>query len=211
MAPAQSHYQHVVHSHHDKPVSAQYHGQAASHYEAPVYTHYQHPSHAYPESHPHQAVVESIVNSGNFEPSHNEVVHKHVSIHEPQSEDDQTYVPIIQPQQAQKNKHYKIIFVKAPSAQPKAPVIHVPSAEQEEKTLVYVLHKKPGQIPDVVLPEPKPTQVNKPEVFYVNYEAKKKEQKQVGHSQNVVSIAPETPIVEAYEQQEEHNNHHHHH
>lgn len=198
-APAQSHYHSTVHSHHKAPAEAHYHGHVGQHYDASSSAHYKTQSQSQSES--NHGIVDSIVNSGHFEPSYNEIVHKHVSVHEPQQEREQSYIPIIQPQPAQKNKHYKLIFVKSPSAQPKAPVIHVPNVQNEEKTLVYVLNKNPGQVPDVVLPEPKPTKVNKPEVFYVNYEDKKKEQTHEVHSHEVhsheiVTVAPEIPIHE---------------
>lgn len=66
-------------------------------------------------------------------------------------------------------KHYKIVFIKAPTPPaPTAPVIPV-FPQNEEKTLVYVLVKKPEEQPDIVIPTPAPTQPSKPEVYFIRY------------------------------------------
>lgn len=70
-------------------------------------------------------------------------------------------------------KHYKIIFIKAPTPPtPTAPVIPVQS-QVEEKTIVYVLIKRPDEQPDVQIPVPAPTQPSKPEVYFIRYKAQK--------------------------------------
>lgn len=72
-------------------------------------------------------------------------------------------------------KHYKIVFIKAPSPPTqKAPVLP-PVQQSEEKTLVYVLVKKPDDQPDIVIPTPPPTQPSKPEVYFIRYKTKKQE------------------------------------
>lgn len=203
--PSQSHSQAPIEAHYQVP--AQSPNSAQIHFEVPAHTYNQRPSASVAET--HKGIVDSIVNSGHFEPSSNdhEVVYKHVSVHEPKQEEEAHYQPIIKQQPAQNNKHYKIVFVKAPSAQSMAPIIRAPSVENEEKTFVYVLHMKPEQVPDVVLPEPEPTEVNHPEVYYINYEEKKMDAvKQETQSDEGVTIAPETPIheeVDELEQQEE--------
>lgn len=72
-------------------------------------------------------------------------------------------------------KHYKIVFIKAPSPPaPTAPII--PQFPQnEEKTLVYVLVKKPEEQPEIVIPTPAPTQPSKPEVYFIRYKTQKEE------------------------------------
>lgn len=66
-------------------------------------------------------------------------------------------------------KHYKIIFIKAPTAPtPTAPVIPL-QAQNEEKTLVYVLVKKPEDQPEISIPTAAPTQPTKPEVYFIRY------------------------------------------
>lgn len=69
-------------------------------------------------------------------------------------------------------KSYKIIFIKAPTqAPPTAPTIPA-QPQNEEKTLVYVLVKKPDDQPDIHIPAPIPTQPSKPEVFFIKYKTK---------------------------------------
>lgn len=66
-------------------------------------------------------------------------------------------------------KHYKIVFIKAPTPPaPTAPVIPV-IPQNEEKTLVYVLVKKPDEQPEIVIPTQPPTQPSKPEVYFIKY------------------------------------------
>lgn len=74
---------------------------------------------------------------------------------------------------AQAQKHYKIIFIKAPSAPAyQAPIIPV-APQNEEKTLVYVLVKKPEEQPEIVIPTAAPTQPSKPEVYFIKYKTQK--------------------------------------
>ncbi|SPP79169.1 proline-rich extensin-like protein EPR1 [Drosophila guanche] len=115
------------------------------------------------------------------------VVHKHVYVHVPPPEPEYQaprkplYVPPPQ-------KHYKIVFIKAPSAPaPTAPII--PQYPQnEEKTLVYVLVKKPEEQPEIIIPTPAPTQPSKPEVYFIRYKTQKEE---TGPYPN--SVAPPAP------------------
>lgn len=74
----------------------------------------------------------------------------------------------------QHQKHYKIIFIKAPSAAPSynAQLIQQLAQPQiEEKTLVYVLSKKPEEIPSELLAarQVQPTQPSKPEVNIIQF------------------------------------------
>lgn len=103
------------------------------------------------------------------------LVQKHIYVHVPPHEPEELRParPIsITPAQ----KHYKIIFIKAPTAPtPTAPVIPV-HPQVEEKTLVYVLVKRPDEQPEIHIPTPAPTQPSKPEVYFIRY----KTQKQAG-------------------------------
>jgi Domain of unknown function (DUF243) len=73
--------------------------------------------------------------------------------------------------QVRPQKHYKIIFIKAPSggssyAGSNAAIF----PQNEEKTIVYVLSKKPEDVNDAgELPTPPPAVTSKPEVFFVKY------------------------------------------
>lgn len=94
------------------------------------------------------------------------VVTKNVYVHVAPEEPE--FVPAVRVHEpAPPRKHYKIIFIKAPSP-PKyqAPVIP-PQSQDEHKTLVYVLVKKPEAQPDVIVPSPVPTQPSKPEVIFL--------------------------------------------
>lgn len=100
------------------------------------------------------------------------VVQKHIYVHVPPPEPEE-----IQPQRqipvAQAQKHYKIIFIKAPSPPSyQAPIIPV-QPQNEEKTLVYVLVKKPEEQQDIVIPTAAPTQPSKPEVYFIKYKTQK--------------------------------------
>lgn len=66
-------------------------------------------------------------------------------------------------------KHYKIVFIKAPTPpSPTAPDIPL-RLPDEEKTLVYVLIKRPENPPDIVIPTPPSTPPSKPEVYFIRY------------------------------------------
>jgi hypothetical protein len=72
----------------------------------------------------------------------------------------------IAPQPVQ--KHYRIIFIKAPSP-PVATISSFSTPQREEKTIVYVLVKKPDEVPEVVQPIPSSTVPSKPEVYFIRY------------------------------------------
>lgn len=101
---------------------------------------------------------------------------KNVYVHLPPEEPEDYQPPQIL-RTAPPQKHYKLIFIKAPEPPtPKAPVIPV-QPQDEHKTLVYVLVKKPDPQPEIILPEPEPTVPAKPEVYFIQY--KKKDDKPV--------------------------------
>ncbi|CAG9125424.1 unnamed protein product [Plutella xylostella] len=100
------------------------------------------------------------------------IVQKHIYVHVPPPEPEEQRPQVIGgggvPQ-----KHYKIIFIKAPSPPaPVAPIIPA-QAQNEEKTLVYVLVKKPDEQPDITIPTAAPTQPSKPEVYFIKYKTQK--------------------------------------
>ncbi|KAJ8949289.1 hypothetical protein NQ318_006712 [Aromia moschata] len=99
------------------------------------------------------------------------LVQKHIYVHvaPPEPEEARVQRPI---SAGQATRHYKIIFIKAPSAPtPTAPTIPL-QAQNEEKTLVYVLVKKPEDAADITIPTAAPTQPSKPEVYFIRYKAK---------------------------------------
>ncbi|XP_062701162.1 uncharacterized protein LOC109397684 isoform X1 [Aedes albopictus] len=101
-------------------------------------------------------------------PSQAPIIHKHVYVHVPPPEDEvpTTRKPITVPPP---QKHYKIVFIKAPSPPSQAPPVIPPLPQNEEKTLVYVLVKKQEEQPDIVIPTPAPTPPSKPEVYFIRY------------------------------------------
>lgn len=98
---------------------------------------------------------------------------KNVYVHLP-PEDPEDYQPPQIIQAAAPQKHYKLIFIKAPEPpKPTAPVI--PAQPQDEhKTLVYVLVRKPDDQPQVILPPVDPTPPAKPEVYFIKYKQEAK-------------------------------------
>lgn len=100
------------------------------------------------------------------------IVQKHIYVHVPPPEQEeiraQRPIPV-----APAQKHYKIIFIKAPSPPSyQAPIIPV-QPQNEEKTLVYVLVKKPEEQQELVIPTAAPTQPSKPEVYFIKYKTQK--------------------------------------
>lgn len=100
------------------------------------------------------------------------LVQKHIYVHVAPPEPEE-FRPQKQIAAAQATKHYKIIFIKAPSAAaPTAPTIPL-QAQNEEKTLVYVLVKKPDDAAELSIPTAAPTQPSKPEVYFIRYKTQK--------------------------------------
>lgn len=102
------------------------------------------------------------------------IITKHVYIHIPPPEPDYNVeipkVNAVQPVQ----KHYRIIFIKAPTmAIPTAPPVG-PATVSEEKTIVYVLVKKPDALPPITAPTPVPTPPSKPEVYFIRYKTEER-------------------------------------
>lgn len=64
-------------------------------------------------------------------------------------------------------KHYKILFIKTPTITQRAiPILNAP--QNEEKTLVYVLVKKPEPVEPIIqqIEQPKPTKPEVRSLFY---------------------------------------------
>lgn len=96
------------------------------------------------------------------------IIHKHIYVHVPPPEPE--YTTTMQPfEPAPAQKHYRIIFIKAPDQPiPTIPPIPQP-VENEEKTIVYVLVKKPEDVPEIIIPTPASTVPSKPEVYFIRY------------------------------------------
>lgn len=160
-APTQSYQQPALQVQYQQP--AQY--QQASQ------QHYQHVHDVPQQQYQHQASYQTATQAGvhyNAIKSPQEpIVTKHFYVHaapeEPEEETGPRFIPV-----GQSQKTYKIIFIKAPIYSLKSQVIPV-SPQNQEKTIVYVLSKKPDFDQSVQLPEPTPTEPSKPEVFFVKY------------------------------------------
>ncbi|CAH0703584.1 unnamed protein product [Spodoptera exigua] len=102
-------------------------------------------------------------------------VFKHFYVHAAPEEHEEVKVrkPIVLPPP---QKHYKIIFVKAPSESSAPQVIAPVQPQNEEKTIVYVLVKKPDEQPEVVLPKIEQKPPSKPEVYFIKYKNKEDSQ-----------------------------------
>ncbi|CAH0547679.1 unnamed protein product [Brassicogethes aeneus] len=101
------------------------------------------------------------------------IIHKHVYVHVAPEDPEEPFrnapIPV-----APKQIHHKILFIKAPSEAPKAPrIVGQQAGQQEEKTLVYVLVKKPEELGDIQIPQPAPIQPSKPEVYFIKYKTNK--------------------------------------
>lgn len=69
--------------------------------------------------------------------------------------------------------NYKMVFIKTPtsitSAVPAIPVI----SKDEEKTIIYVLVKRPEEAAQITIPTVAPPTPSKPEVYFIRYKAQK--------------------------------------
>lgn len=166
-------------------LNANYQSQASSQgYQQPALLQYQQPAqyqqtsqqnyqhvHDVPQQQYQQASYQTATQSGahynSIKSPQEPIVTKHFYVHsapeEPEEETGPRFIPI-----GQSQKTYKIIFIKAPSYNLKSQVIPV-LPQNQEKTIVYVLSKKPEFDQTVQLPEPTPTEPSKPEVFFVKY------------------------------------------
>ncbi|KAJ8737546.1 hypothetical protein PYW08_000141 [Mythimna loreyi] len=102
-------------------------------------------------------------------------VFKHFYVHAAPEEPEviKPRAPIVLPPP---QKHYKIIFVKAPTESSPPNLIAPIQPQSEEKTIVYVLVKKPDEQPDVVLPKIEQKPPSKPEVYFIKYKNKEDSQ-----------------------------------
>lgn len=64
--------------------------------------------------------------------------------------------------------NFLILFIAPTLLTPTAPVIPE-TISDEHKTLVYILIKKPDPLPQIEIPQVKPTEPSKPEVFFIKY------------------------------------------
>jgi hypothetical protein len=100
------------------------------------------------------------------------LVQKHIYVHVPPPEPEE-HISQRLPQFRPAQKHYKIVFIKAPTPPtPTAANIQLPG-QDEQKTLIYVLVKKPDEAEELNIQQPAPTQPSKPEVYFIKYKTQK--------------------------------------
>jgi hypothetical protein len=127
--------------------------------------------------------------SGGFGGGGGSLVQKHIYVHVPPPEPEE-HVSRRLPQFRPAQKHYKIVFIKAPTPPtPTAANIQLPG-QDEQKTLIYVLVKKPDEAEELNIQQPAPTQPSKPEVYFIKYKTQKQVSFWLGHThQTLVSRA----------------------
>lgn len=101
------------------------------------------------------------------------IVHKHIYVHVPPPEEEEERRPNGPVTQLPPQKHYKIIFIKAPSQEIKRQNLVASQPQNEEKTIVYVLVKKPEDVSGIQIPTIPPTAPSKPEVYFIKYKTQK--------------------------------------
>ncbi|XP_026481611.1 uncharacterized protein LOC113388449 [Ctenocephalides felis] len=123
-------------------------------------------------------VVGGGFQQGGFVSTPGPLIQKHIYVHVPPPDPEDVRAPHIHGQFAPPQKHYKIIFIKAP-APPQYGSASLPLPPQnEEKTLVYVLVKKPEDASDIYLNNAPTTPPSKPEVYFIKYKTQKDRQNQ---------------------------------
>lgn len=149
-----------------------------------------------PESQQSQALTSTVT------------VHKHIYIHKPPAdfeESDPLPTGIVN-----KNKHYNILFIKAPTLSQRSQISQqLHQTESDEKTIVYVLVKKPDEENIQAKLAQSDAQNNKPEVYFIKYKAEKEksdnsplEQRSYEHSVPIYerskqpTHAPQFPALE---------------
>ncbi|KAI8130871.1 hypothetical protein FF38_04968 [Lucilia cuprina] len=80
-------------------------------------------------------------------------------------------------------KHYRIVFIKAPSQNINKAALRIQQAPTEEKTIIYVLTKKPDPLDlQAAIQDVQPKQPSKPEVYFIKY----KTQEEAQHAQRTI-------------------------
>lgn len=127
---------------------------------------YQQPSTQY-QPPVYQTSAQTATQYNTAQASQEPIITKHFYVHaapeDPEEETGPRFIPVGRPR-----KTYKIIFIKTPTYGLKSQIIPV-LPQNEEKTIVYVLSKKPTFDQNIQLPEPAATEPTKPEVFFVKY------------------------------------------
>lgn len=106
-------------------------------------------------------------------------IYVHVAPEEPE---EQRYQQAPAPQLPPR-KHYRIVFIKAPTPKTNTAALRINTAPTEEKTIIYVLTKKPDPLDiQAAFQDVQPKQPSKPEVYFIKY----KTQEEAQHAQRTI-------------------------
>ncbi|XP_067616881.1 mediator of RNA polymerase II transcription subunit 12 [Eurosta solidaginis] len=143
------------------------------------------------------------------------LVTKDIYVHvAPEEHEEQQYQrPVLPPPPPR--KHYRIVFIKAPTQKINKAAVHVNQVATEEKTIIYVLTRKPDPIDfEAAYQEAAaPKQPSKPEVYFIKYRT----QEEAQHAQQTIQaqydqlggttqvsdegVAPVTSVIGSLDQQ----------
>ncbi|XP_023175560.2 uncharacterized protein LOC111602630 [Drosophila hydei] len=142
------------------------------------------------------------------------VISKDIYVHVPPVEESEERYPQPALPVGPPRKHYRIVFIKAPTPSVSKAAIRVQQAPVEEKTIIYVLTKKPDPLElQTAIEEAAPKPISKPEVFFIKY----KTQEEAAHAQRTIQaqydqlggttqvsdegVAPVTSVIGALDNQ----------
>ncbi|XP_037927158.1 uncharacterized protein LOC119661760 [Hermetia illucens] len=108
------------------------------------------------------------ITGGGYQQNLKPLVTKYFYLHSaPEDTDSQQQVRTVQLGRAQKT--YRVVFIKAPGAGSRSASIQPIYPKNEEKTVIYVLSQKDGEINIGDIATPAPSTPSKPEVFFIKY------------------------------------------
>ncbi|XP_063393746.1 uncharacterized protein LOC134678923 [Cydia fagiglandana] len=148
----------------------------------------------------YQSSSQYNANSANYQQYYSQVqqqapqVFKHFYVHAAPEEPElpRPRQPVVLPAP---QKHYKIIFIKTPAPVVKSTQFVPVQQPNEEKTIVYVLVKKPEVVEDIVVPKIEQKPPSKPEVFFIKYKGKEDSQAVINNIVNEYNSGKESVNV----------------
>ncbi|KAF5273854.1 hypothetical protein FQA39_LY00969 [Lamprigera yunnana] len=118
---------------------------------------------------------------------------RHIYFYAAPEEPEYTRLRIIVAPNSQRNT--KLVFIKAPGYGGVIPEVISPPSLSEDKTLIYVLVKKPQQDESVTVPAGVGVKQYKPEVFFIKYNNKHEAQSQISGSLQGENVGSNVPDV----------------
>ena len=162
----------------------------------------------------HHQLFAPIAHQGLTPASVPALVTKDIYVHVPPQDEEQQHHAAAVPA-APPRKHYRIVFIKAPTPSISQAAQQVSQAPIEEKTIIYVLSKKHDPIElEAALQEMAYKQPSKPEVYFIKYKTQEEAQlaqrtiqaqyDQLGGTTQVSDegIAPVSSVVGALDHQQ---------